>query len=114
MRLIDADSIPYTMLYKANWITDDGLMIMGVEKQGVWKETIDAQPTFTDEHMGAELMDELRNLSDEEWAMLDNRTKKEVSIPVDWIRDYIQRTDASTHVVSVIDLMIQTFVEEIK
>ena len=39
-RLIDADAIKYTMLYKENWLKGTG-----VEKQGVWKEDIDAMPT---------------------------------------------------------------------
>ncbi len=39
-RLIDADDIEYTMLYKENWITG-----CGVEAQGVWKTTIDEMPT---------------------------------------------------------------------
>lgn len=38
--LIDADAIKYTMLYKENWLKGTG-----VEKQGVWKEDIDAMPT---------------------------------------------------------------------
>ena len=40
-RLIDADAIKYTMLYKENWLKG-----IGVEKQGVWKEDIDAMPTI--------------------------------------------------------------------
>lgn len=40
-RLIDADAIPYTMLYKENWLKGTG-----VEKPGVWKDTIDAMPTI--------------------------------------------------------------------
>ena len=40
MRPIDADAITYTMLYKENWLKG-----AGKEAQGVWKETIDAQPT---------------------------------------------------------------------
>ena len=41
MRPIDADTIPYTMLYKENWLKGTG-----VEKPGVWKDTIDAMPTI--------------------------------------------------------------------
>lgn len=41
MRPIDADAIPYTMLYKENWMG-----CTGIEKQGVWKDTIDAMPTI--------------------------------------------------------------------
>lgn len=41
MRPIDADAIPYTMLYKENWLKGTG-----VEKPGVWKDTIDAMPTI--------------------------------------------------------------------
>lgn len=40
MRLIDADAIPYTMLYKENWLKGTG-----IEKQGAWKDDIDALPT---------------------------------------------------------------------
>ena len=39
-RLIDANKIKYTMLYKEDWITNTG-----IEKQGVWKDQIDAMPT---------------------------------------------------------------------
>jgi len=42
MRPIDADAIPYTMLYKENWLKGTG-----VEKPGVWKDTIDAMPTIS-------------------------------------------------------------------
>lgn len=41
MRPIDADKIPYTMLYKENWLKGSG-----VEAQGAWKEDIDAMPTI--------------------------------------------------------------------
>lgn len=41
MRLIDADAIHYTMLYKENWIKGNG-----VEAQAVWKSDIDALPTI--------------------------------------------------------------------
>ena len=41
MRLIDADAIPYTMLYKENWMRGTGC-----EKQGAWKSSIDAMPTI--------------------------------------------------------------------
>lgn len=41
MRLIDADAIPYTMLYKENRLKGTG-----VEKLGVWKDTIDTMPTI--------------------------------------------------------------------
>ena len=44
MRLIDADAIQYTMLYKENWLKGTG-----VEKPGVWKDTIDAMPTIEPE-----------------------------------------------------------------
>lgn len=44
MRLIDADAIPYTMLYKENWMG-----CTGIEEQGVWKGTIDAMPTIEPE-----------------------------------------------------------------
>ena len=43
-RLIDADAIPYTMLYKEDWLKGTG-----VEKPGVWKDTIDDQPTVEPE-----------------------------------------------------------------
>jgi hypothetical protein len=41
MRLIDADAIPYTMLYKENWIEGTGR-----EEKGVWKSDIDKLPTI--------------------------------------------------------------------
>ena len=41
MRLIDADAIPYTMLYKESWLKGTG-----VEEQGVFKSAIDAMPTI--------------------------------------------------------------------
>ena len=41
MRPIDADAIPYTMLYKEDW--SEGT---GQEKQGAWKEDIDKIPTI--------------------------------------------------------------------
>jgi hypothetical protein len=41
MRPIDADAIPYTMLYKENWIEGTGR-----EEQGVWKSDIDKMPTI--------------------------------------------------------------------
>lgn len=40
MRLIDADAIKYTMLYKENWMTGTG-----VEAQAVWKAEIDKMPS---------------------------------------------------------------------
>ena len=48
-RLIDADAIPYTMLYKENWLKGTG-----VEKPGVWKDTIDAMPTIKPERAKGE------------------------------------------------------------
>lgn len=39
MRPIDADNIPYTMIYKENWATGTG-----VEALGVWKDDIDRMP----------------------------------------------------------------------
>lgn len=44
MRPIDADAIPYTMLYKENWMG-----CTGIEKSGVWKDTIDSMPTIKPE-----------------------------------------------------------------
>ena len=41
MRLIDADNIPYTMLYKENWMKGTG-----EEAQGAWKRDIDKMPTI--------------------------------------------------------------------
>lgn len=41
MRTIDADAIPYTMLYKENWMTGTGK-----EAQGAWKSDIDKMPTI--------------------------------------------------------------------
>ena len=48
-RLIDADAIPYTMLYKEDWLKGTG-----VEKPGVWKDTIDAMPTIQPERKKGE------------------------------------------------------------
>jgi len=39
-RLIDADALNYTMLYKENWIAGTG-----TEAPAVWKKDIDAAPT---------------------------------------------------------------------
>lgn len=47
MRAIDADAIPYTMLYKENWMG-----CTGIEKRGVWKDTIDAMPTIEERKTG--------------------------------------------------------------
>jgi len=47
MRPIDADAIPYTMLYKENWMG-----CTGIEKRGVWKDTIDAMPTIEERKTG--------------------------------------------------------------
>lgn len=52
-RLIDADAIPYTMLYKENWLAGTGC-----EEQGVWKSDIDAMPT----HDATTLMQENINM----------------------------------------------------
>ena len=52
MRLIDADAIPYTMLYKENWLKGTG-----VEKPGVWKDTIDAMPTIEPERKKGKWME---------------------------------------------------------
>lgn len=41
MRSIDADAIPYTMLYKENW-----QKCTGYEARGAWKKDIDALPTI--------------------------------------------------------------------
>ena len=46
MRLIDADSIPYTMLYREDWMRNTG-----VEAPAAWKEDIDALPTVTVEEL---------------------------------------------------------------
>ncbi len=40
-RLIDADALNYTMLYKENWMHGTG-----VEAPAVWKKDIDAAPTI--------------------------------------------------------------------
>lgn len=40
-RLIDADALNYTMLYKENWIRGTG-----VEAPAIWKKDIDAAPTI--------------------------------------------------------------------
>ena len=40
-RLIDADALNYTMLYKENWMSGTG-----VEAPAVWKKDIDASPTI--------------------------------------------------------------------
>ena len=47
MRLIDADAIPYTMLYKENWMAGTGK-----EAQGVWKSEIDKMPTVEERKTG--------------------------------------------------------------
>ena len=47
MRLIDADAIPYTMLYKENWLAGTGC-----EEQGAWKDDIDAMPTIEERKKG--------------------------------------------------------------
>lgn len=47
MRLIDADAISYTMLYKENWLKGTG-----VEAQGVFKSDIDNMPTIDGCKMG--------------------------------------------------------------
>lgn len=57
MRLIDADAIPYTMLYKENWLKGTG-----VEKPGVWKDTIDAMPTIEPERKKGKWMPENRTI----------------------------------------------------
>lgn len=41
MRPIDADAIPYTMLYKENFLKGTGF-----ESRGAWKADIDAMPTI--------------------------------------------------------------------
>lgn len=40
-RLIDADALPYTRLYKENWIKGAGR-----EAPAVWKEDVDSAPTI--------------------------------------------------------------------
>lgn len=40
-RLIDADALNYTMLYKENWMRGTG-----VEAPAVWRKDIDAAPTI--------------------------------------------------------------------
>ena len=52
-RYIDADAIPYTMLYKENWLKG-----RGVEKLGVWKDTIDAMPTIEPERKKGKWIDD--------------------------------------------------------
>lgn len=44
MRAINSDDIPYTMLYKEDWMRGTG-----VEKQAAWKDDIDAMPTIEPE-----------------------------------------------------------------
>ncbi len=56
MRLIDADAIPYTMLYKENWLAGTGM-----EKQGVWKDDIDAMPTIEERKKGKWIIHETEN-----------------------------------------------------
>ena len=46
MRLIDADAIAYTMMYKESWLKGEGR-----EAPAVWKETIDEMPTIDAEHV---------------------------------------------------------------
>ena len=40
-RLIDADALNYTMLYKENWMRGTG-----IEAPAVWRKDIDAAPTI--------------------------------------------------------------------
>lgn len=40
-RLIDADALKYTMLYKENWMSGTG-----VEAPAIWRKDIDAAPTI--------------------------------------------------------------------
>lgn len=40
-RLIDADALNYTMLYKENWMRGTG-----VEAPAIWRKDIDAAPTI--------------------------------------------------------------------
>lgn len=44
MRTIDADAIPYTMIYRENWMRGTG-----GEEQAAWKSAIDAMPTIEPE-----------------------------------------------------------------
>lgn len=53
MRLIDADSIPYTMLYKENRLKGTG-----VEAPGVFKSDIDNMPTIEERKTGTWEYDE--------------------------------------------------------
>lgn len=41
MRLIDADALKFTMLYKENWLRGTG-----VESPAVWKSDVDDMPTI--------------------------------------------------------------------
>lgn len=47
MRLIDADDLNYTMLYKENWMSGTG-----VEAPAVWRKDIDAAPTIIEAEEG--------------------------------------------------------------
>lgn len=49
MRTIDADAIPYTMIYRENWMRGTG-----GEEQAAWKSTIDAMPTIEPERKQGE------------------------------------------------------------
>ena len=44
MRTIDADAIPYTMIYRENWMRGTG-----GEEQAAWKSAIDDLPTIEPE-----------------------------------------------------------------
>lgn len=46
-RLIDADALNYTMLYKENWMRGTG-----VEAPAVWRKDIDAAPTIIEAEEG--------------------------------------------------------------
>ena len=46
-RLIDADALNYTMLYKENWMSGTG-----VEAPAIWKKDIDNAPTIIEEEEG--------------------------------------------------------------
>ena len=49
MRTIDADAIPYTMIYRENWMRGTG-----GEEQAAWKSSIDAMPTIEPERKKGE------------------------------------------------------------
>ena len=62
MRTIDADAIPYTMIYRENWMRGTG-----GEEQAAWKSSIDAMPTIEPERKKGKWMP---IYDDERWTLV--------------------------------------------